>query len=118
MEVVLPTRMHGRVHGRVSTSQDGSFVSGKVLPGDGLRSVGIHVAHSAIGPIDAASLGAAVNLIIDAIGLPYVNSHFKGVPIPQVAGITLLHPSVAAVANEALVQTSLQFTNTSRQRAL
>ena len=99
----------------VTVSPDGTFISGEVLPGAGLRTLTIYVVKSYLsGPaIDAKILSAAVNIILDSVGLPYINSHFKGIPIPQVEGITLVRPSVAVVGNAALVQTSLQFANLS-----
>ena len=93
----------------VNVTADGQFIQGKVLPGNGLRPIVIAVEGTQIGPVDGKALSAAVNLVIDTVALPYLNSHFKGVPIPQVAGITLAQPSVAAVGNEALVQTELLF---------
>lgn len=66
----------------VNVSSAATFLSGKILPGDGLRTLTINVLKSYLSgpPINSRVLSAAVNVIVDTVVLPYVNSHFQGIP--------------------------------------
>lgn len=66
----------------VNVSPAGTFISGKILPGDGLRTLTINVVKSYLSgpPVNSRVLSDSVNVILDLVALPYVNSHFQGIP--------------------------------------
>lgn len=108
----LSLLLDASINATVALGPGAQNITFTVVPGLAQRTLGVTLAESWIGPIpELGPLATLVNFVCDRFGIPYINNHASGLPIPQVRGILLSSPGIVLGNGDVVVSTDIGFDN-------